>query len=211
MLKYFVRTTGKRNLHSSYSQIKYELLIDNEGNCANAFLKQLCYINEYDSILLEDDLILCKEFKSKVEKVIEKHPNDIINFFTYPDKWINEGYSWFFAYNQCTYFPKGTPKRVLDAYNSHATVTNSAERIMQIALKQLHLKHYIYRPCLVQHLDNGSLMGHDRKDKRRSPYFIDYLDELGITYEDARLEGNKENLMNLMNEKFKELDKNKNQ
>ena len=30
MIKYFVRTTGERQVDSSYSQIEYELLIDTE-------------------------------------------------------------------------------------------------------------------------------------------------------------------------------------
>lgn len=211
MIRYFVRTTGKRKLDSSYSQIEYELLIDNEGNCGKAFLKQLEYVNDFDAVLLEDDLILCNNFKNRIEQVISKHSNDIINFFTIPEEYLKSDYLKSFCYNQCTYFPKGIAKKIIEAFNSYGYNPYSAEKIMKKALKKLQMKHYVYRPCLVQHLDDGSLMNHNLSYKRRSPYFIEYLDELGISYEEAKIKENKEKLMSLMEEKFKDIDKNKNQ
>lgn len=208
MIKYFVRTTDERQLDSSYSQIEYELLIDTEHNCGKAFLKQLEYVNDYDAVLLEDDCVLCKDFKKRIEEVISKHPNDIINFFTLPYEWRREGYTLprKFCYNQCTYFPKGISKQIVDAFLKTNTETNSAERIMKVALKKLKLNHYVYIPFLVQHLDNDSIMNHKKFYKRRSPFFIDYLDELGITYEEARTGENKNKLIRLLQEKFKEID-----
>ena len=81
MLKFYVRTTLERQLDSSYSQIEYELLVDTEHKPIESFIEQLEQISEYDSVLLEDDLILCKEFKNRIEEVINKYPNKIINFF----------------------------------------------------------------------------------------------------------------------------------
>ena len=69
------------------------------------------------------------------------------------------------------------------------------------ALKSMKLSYLVYRPCLVQHIDYNSLISNC--NKRRSPYFIDYLEELNITYEEARTEENRQKLINLMNEKFK--------
>ena len=63
-----------------------------------------------------------------------------------------------------------------------------------------------YRPCLVQHLDIDTLIQGRTLRDRRSPYFLDYLNELGISYEDAYTQTNKINLKNLMNAKFKALD-----
>ena len=73
MLKFYVRTTLERQLDSSYSQIEYELLVDTEHKPIESFIEQLEQISEYDSVLLEDDLILCKDFKNRIEEVINKH------------------------------------------------------------------------------------------------------------------------------------------
>ena len=62
MIKYFVRTTGERQLDESYNQIEYELLIDKEYKPVKSLIEQLEIMNNYDSVLLEDDLILCKNF-----------------------------------------------------------------------------------------------------------------------------------------------------
>jgi len=211
MIKYFVRTTGKRKLDSSYSQIEYELLIDTKGNCGKAFLKQLEYVNDFDAVLLEDDCILCNNFKQRIEEVISKHPTDIINFFNRPLIWRRESYLRGFCYNQCTYFPKGMGHKIVETFATLNILTHSAERILRESLNKLNLKYYGYYPFLVQHLDDGSLMNHDLSYKRRSPYFIEYLEELGISYEEAKSKENKEKLMSLMEEKFKDIDKNKNQ
>lgn len=207
MIKYFVRTTLKRNLNASYNQIDYELLIDYHHNCGKAFLEQLECVNDFDSVLLEDDVILCKDFKNRIEKVIAEHPNDIINFFSGPLEYQPEGYSSHrFCWNQCTYFPKGIGKKIVDILRNNNFKTNSAEANMRFALIELDMNYYIYRPYLVQHIDDGSLMGHNTKHKRRSPFFIDYLDELGITYDEAFKY--KRELMSLMESKFKDIDDN---
>ena len=70
MIKFFVRTTEERALDESFSQIKYELLVDKEHKPIDSFIKQLKMIDDYDAVLLEDDVILCKEFKRAIEKVI---------------------------------------------------------------------------------------------------------------------------------------------
>lgn len=207
MIKYFVRTTEERTLDKSFSQIDYELLIDRNHNSGKAFIEQLLEINDYDAVLMEDDIILCKDFKNKIEKVISEHPNDVINFFTMPMQYLNEQYTSSFVYNQCTYFPKGIAKKIHDLAMRFMPNNRSQEQIMKRCLCLLRTKHYIYRPCLVQHIDNGSLMGNHVMFCRRSPYFIDYLDELGMTYEEANVLENRRKLIALMKEKFKEIDK----
>lgn len=203
MIKYFIRTTNERQLDSSYSQLDYELLIDYNHNCGKAFIEQLEYVNDFDSVLLEDDVILCKDFKNRIEKVIAEHPNDIINFFSYPMEYAEEGYSRYqFCWNQCTYFPKGIGKQIVDIIKKYNFTNTSAERNLRFALNKLHMKYYIYRPYLVQHIDNGSLMAHNTICKRRSPFFVDYLDELGIDYKDANTTENKSKLVKLLKEKF---------
>lgn len=203
MIKYFVRTTTERKIHDSYNQIPYELLIDYEHNSGKAFLEQLEIINEYDAVLLEDDCILCENFKEEIEKVIKQYPNKIINFFTRPRDYFYTKECPHFSYNQCTYYPKGVAKQILNVIKENHLECNSQERMTQKALLILNWSHITYRPCLVQHIDNNTLMWEKVYIPRRTPYFVDYLKELGITYEDAQKEENKSKLLLLMKEKFK--------
>ena len=205
MIKYFVRTTGQRVLDDSYSQIEYELLIDNNGNSGKAFLAQLSIINEYDCVVLEDDLKLCRGFKDKIEAVIEEHKDKVINFFTSPLAYFKSKEFNIFSYNQCTYFPKGMGSKIYEAVKIFPTIHNSQEKIMREGLFKLGLTFFQYRPCLVQHLDTDSLMGHKMRYPRRSPYFEDYLNDLNIPYKEANTVSNRLKLKEYMEEQFKKL------
>lgn len=213
MIKYFVRTTNERSLDGSFERElgeDFTLLIDYNHNSGKAFMEQLLTINEYDCVVMEDDIILCKDFKKKIEEAISLYPNDIINFFTEPMRYMKTKKGGCFSYNQCVYFPKGFGKIIYDTVNKYNIRKERQEVIMRDSLLRLHKMYIIYRPCLVQHIDDGSLMGHDKvKFCRRSPYFIDYLDELGLTHEEAEIPKNKQKLIKLMQDKFKEIDSKK--
>ena len=185
-MKYYVRTTLERKLDKSYSQIEYDLLIDKEHKPIDSFIKQLEIISEEDAILLEDDLILCRNFKNRIEEVIKKYPDKIINFFTFPKQYFKTREYQKFLWNQCTYYPKGVAKKVAEAMKIVRTENDKQYDILENnALEKLKLTHIQYRPCLVQHLDGKSLIG-NHESGRMCIYFIDYLDELNIKYDDAK-------------------------
>lgn len=195
-MKYYVRTTLERKLDETYSQIEYDLLIDKEHKPVESFIKQLKIISEEDSVLLEDDLILCKNFKQKIEEIIKQFPDKIINFFTFPAKFFKTRESQNFLWNQCTYYPKGMAKQVAEKMEEiKDQVSQKHERLQydileSEALKNLGLTHVQYRPCLVQHLDGRSLIGNSSSG-RMTVYFVDYLNELNITYEEAQKQENR--------------------
>lgn len=202
MIKYFVRTTQERTFNY---ELNYELLVDKEKKPVESFIKQLKYISRYDSVLLEDDLILCKDFKDKIEDVIKQYPNDIINFFYNPNTYFTTHYGSAFCWNQCTYYPKGIGLRVAEEMErARKNVPNMQYDMLEnVALQNLGIRHVVYRPCLVQHIDNGSLIQDSSCPARRTIYFEDYLNELGIKYEDAYKYENKNKLYKKLNEQFK--------
>lgn len=188
MLKYFVRTTGERTLDNSFSQIDYELLIDKEHKPVKSFIEQLEIISDYDSIFLEDDIKLCKDFKKRIEQVIKQYPDRLINFFTAPKHYFKTKEAQTFYFNQCTYYPKGLAKKLaaeMRKIEEESPGKYQYDVLESRALYNLNLKHIQYRPCLVQHLDFKSLIG-NRDNYRITPYFIDYLEELNITYVEAQ-------------------------
>ena len=108
MIKYYVRTTNERKLDSSYNQIKYELLIDTEHNARKSFVEQLEKLAELnqDVVILEDDLELCKDFKNRIESVIEQYKDKVVNFFYKPRNYFYTKEQKHFCWNQCVYYPK---------------------------------------------------------------------------------------------------------
>lgn len=203
MIKYFVRTTEERSFDYD---LNYELLVDKEKKPVESFIKQLKYISQYDSVLLEDDLILCKDFKDKIEDVIKQYPNDIINFFYNPANYFSTHYDGSFSWNQCTYYPKGVALKIANQMEHLRKGLKHLQYdvLEHNALDTLGINHIQYRPCLVQHIDDKSLIQEGKYPPRRTIYFEDYLNELGIKYEDAYQNENRQKLRKLMNEKFKQ-------
>ena len=197
-IKYFVRTTGERKFNY---KLDYELLVDKEKKPVESFIKQLKEIARYDSVLLEDDLKLCKNFKERVEEVIKQYPKDIINFFYAPYSYFPTHVCKEFFFNQCTYYPKEVTLQL--AYKMEE-IHNSLEKKVQydvlenMALKELGIRHIVYRPCLVQHKDLNSIIQNNVTYRRISPFFVDYLDDLHIDYKDA----NREHSLKLLNKRL---------
>ena len=209
-MKYFVRTAGTRILDDSYKQIEYTLLIDNNRQPIDHFIESLKIISQFNAILLEDDLVLCKNFDEEVHKAIDIYPNRIINFFQNPYKAspIEEKYDiW---WNQCTYYPRGIAEKIADIMDGLERRKNGPKKnqysyLESEALRMLDIKLVQYRPHLVQHKDFDTLLFDQTLNIRRSIYFIDYLKKLGISYDEVK--SHTKELRSLMELHFKELQK----
>lgn len=208
MIKYFIRTTGERKLDGSVVRElgdDYTLLIDTEHKPVESFVEHLSIISEYDSVLLEDDVVLCKDFKQRIEEVIGECKDKVINFFTFPSSYFTTHITFYdFRYNQCTYYPKNLSKQIAnEIIELKKRFPKEEYDVLEgFALKNLQMVYLIYRPCLVQHLDLKSLISNNHY-QRITPYFIDYLEELNIPYEEAYKPENKQRLINLMRKKIK--------
>jgi hypothetical protein len=92
--------------------------------------------------------------------------------------------------------------------------TSGYDLIENKAIHKLGLYIYIHRPCLVQHIDNFSLIGKSRvyATDRITPYFKDYLDKYNIDYNNpskvfanlGKLNHEKEEFINQIKADFKE-------
>jgi len=184
-IRFFVRTTGERELDESYSQIEYELLIDREHQPIKSFVNQLVYISEWNSVLLEDDLVLCQNFKEEIMKVINTYPDEIVNFFSNPNMYTRVRKTSNFLYNQCTYYPisknKELSKCMKEMYITKDIIP-PYDLLESEALKKLGFQNIVYRPCIVQHLDDGSLIAKYESRRRITPFFIDWLKKYNFDY-----------------------------
>ena len=196
MIKYFVRTTGEREFNYD---LDYEIILDTEHKPIQSFIRSLYLINDFDSVLLEDDVVLCKNFKEEIEKVIAQYPEHIINFFTEPDSFFTTHFSSLFNFNQCTYFPKGITSTIAKNIEDHIDdVPKYYGVALSRALTRLSIPHLRYRPSLVQHIDGKSILTDGKIFYRNTIYFKDYLDELGIDMIQAYSKENKEKLSKML-------------
>ena len=184
-MKYYVRTTRERQLNYD---INYETLVDTEHKPIKSFINQLKYISNDDSILLEDDLILCKNFKERIEEIVTQYPNSIINFYESPhDFYFTEQRRGIkYRFNQCTYYPKGISKLIADKMEEIWPRYQNIKQydfLQAYAMDELDMSYISYRPCLVQHLNGRSIIGNS--ENVSTLFFIDYIEELGIDYKDV--------------------------
>ena len=184
-MKYYVRTTGERQFNYD---INYETLVDTEHKPIKSFINQLKYISSDDSILLEDDLILCKNFKERIEEIIAQYPNSVINFYESPyDFYFTEQRRGIkYRFNQCTYYPKGVSKLIADKMEEIWPKYQNIKQyyfLQAYAMDELGMSYISYRPCLVQHLNGRSIIGNS--ENVSTLFFIDYIEELGIDYKDV--------------------------
>lgn len=184
-MKYYIRTTGQRILDESYNQIPYIKLIDKEHRYIDFFVDELERVGDEDCIIIEDDCVLCKDFKNRIEAVISQYPTKIINFFYQGQDYFKTRESDSYLQNQCTYYPKDLSKKLAQemrkVHNKFPELCT--DQCENLALKNLKETHIQYRPCLVQHLNFNSLLNHHiEKWWLRTKFFVDYLDRLNIDY-----------------------------
>lgn len=179
-MKIFVLTTGQRALNDSYNQIDYELFVDETHDKVRCYLELLRYVKDMDEdiLILEDDVILCKNFKTRLENVVNTYPNDIINFFwavrKRPKEIFVERFTSGFCYTQCVYYPKGSINKFFDKLVNVKNYPYDSN--INQALMGAKMSFISYRPTLVQHIDDDSLIQKGSYIKRVSQVFIDDIE-----------------------------------
>lgn len=176
-MKIFVLTNGIRQLNNSYNQIEYILFLDKTKDIKRCYLELLKEVKDIDDdiLILEDDLLLCKDFENRINEVISKYKNDIINFFWKPyyrrnDTHVSrekEG----FCFTQCVYYPRGIINKF---YNDLSNERIAYDVNIGQALVKNNISFINYRPSLVQHIGRISLINKSN-GMRMSNYFIDDL------------------------------------
>lgn len=191
-MKYFVRTTGERTLDGSFSQIEYELLVDYEHNPVQSIIVQLKKISKSNSIFMEDDIILCKDFENRINEVIKKYPNQIINFYfqplQYQVKGLRRGKD--FLFNQCVYYPRYITSKIakeMEILLEEGFKFDQYDRLQAKAMERLGIDFISYRPMLVQHKKGPSLLNNNWTNGAQTIYFVDDLENLGIDYDNAKV------------------------
>ena len=188
-MKYYIRTTGERNLDAYKFLENYEILVDKEHKPIKSFIEQLIYMSDEDAIMLEDDLLFSKDFNEEIDKAISRFPDKVINFYymylqfmpirPFPGK--------SFLNNQCVYYPKGVAKKIakeMEKVISEGCTEKQYDKIQAIAMDRLGIDFISYRPMIVQHIGGGnSMMGNVWINEGKTIFF---KDDLPCDYDDFK-------------------------
>lgn len=190
-MRYMVRTVAwakdrQANIEVMKQQVpELEVFTDEVGDGYGLFFETCESLNKTGGIILEDDVQLCRNFKGRIEAVIEEKGVDkVINFFERPKVDLETAYirgSNFF-WMQCLYLPPQLPLKIVGYYEEFRLKQPkkwegmATDCLVAYTLVKEKMKYWRIRPCLVQHLDFKSVIG-PRSTKRQTFYFIDDLEK----------------------------------
>ncbi len=164
-----------------------EIFVDHVGDGYANFFAVCEAIHETGGVTLEDDVILCRNFKERIEAVIaDKGPGEIIQFFEQPKVDWQTGYVWggnFFSL-LCTYFPPGLTRQFPEQFEQFKQDRPKMaggmayDRLIQYVLGKAGRKYWRIRPSLVQHHAFPSAIS-ARARNRQTLFFVDDLEDRG--------------------------------
>ena len=175
-VKFIMRTTGDLDLSEYFAAIpELKVCCDVDHNAMHTFKNGLIMAGEDPCVHLEDDIVLCNDFMNKISEELNKHPDDVIQFFSMrkDDLTIGSRYipGYLFCMNQCFYLPAGMSKAILDymdewtRYDEHPT---GYDYLMADYFKIHKIKYWNVCPNLVDHLPVKSRINPKRSSKRQS-------------------------------------------
>ena len=92
-MKYIIRKVPERNTRYLERLLPDAVVVNdvNHNGCIWSFLKAIETADD-DAVYIQDDMLLCKDFRKKSEEYISKYPSDVIVFSTHlPKKNLQKG------------------------------------------------------------------------------------------------------------------------
>lgn len=130
-------------------------------------------------VILEDDVELTDDWRTKVEEAVSHHPDHIIQFFSMRKADQTTGSRWepgrTFSMNQCYYLPARVAHHLLqysqdwaERFPEHPT---GYDLLMGQWMKENKLRYWLHVPSLVQHRNWRSEINPKRSGARQSKTF----------------------------------------
>lgn len=151
---------------------------DESGNAREAFV-HICkdIVKGQPAVMLQDDIILTSDFRNKVENVINRYPDMLINFFslskTLLKPHLKKGRE--FCMMQCVYFPEGFSLDIVEAYKTWDGKDKYIAAIDYLTGYAWgnNRQYMVWCPSLVQHREVKSAINPRRSSKRQSVTFVE--------------------------------------
>ena len=153
-----------------------EICWDKERNAMSTFLDALRMAGDDPVVHMEEDALLAKDFRNRLEAEIAKQPERVIQFFSMRKGDLEVGSRWdgSFLMGQCFYLPAGYSRLLLNFYSiwkereQHPT---GLDTMVGHFLKKRKEKYWIHVPNLVDHRVGKSQIDPRRSSKRVSKTF----------------------------------------
>jgi GR25 family glycosyltransferase involved in LPS biosynthesis len=167
------------NANDIASIIEGEVYIANHLKCSVRGFTDVCKkAIELDEnvLVLEDDVELCTDFLSKVEKAIGKYPNELINFYNMTDSKVTKKLSGIrFLWNQCLYIHVDICKLIVEIsepfLKQYPVHRMNQDVLIKHCLNIEGLSYVQHYPSLVQHKAWVSTIDSDRSINRQTSNF----------------------------------------
>ena len=178
----------KAQIHNAVTNTYQE--ISPRGAVKN-YINALSKVKDNEELLmLEDDVILCDNFLTKLEYNIKKTRREIfLQCFSMRNLDLTKGsrfeYGSTFLMNQAVFFPKGEAKKVVNYFNDvksgkiqtfkntdyNTDFLEAQDIVLRDYLRYSKQNYYIIVPNLVNHAITKSLVNPRRSTKRQSKTF----------------------------------------
>jgi len=181
MHRIIVRACRERTDHIDYLKKhipEAEWCFDEKRDAMDTYLRSMVMAGIDPVIHMEEDVILCRDFRNRIESEISKRPNEVIQFFSMRNADLTIGSRYDagskFMMNQCFYLPAGYSKLVLDYKNKWSRILEhptGTDIMFADMLKERKESYWIVVPNLVDHRVCKSLIDKRRSSKRTSKSF----------------------------------------
>lgn len=157
-----------------------EVVWDQSHDAWDTYLRTLEHMGSDPAVMLEDDIILTSDWRSKVEAEIAQRPDDVIQFFSMRQADLEVGSRWepgrTFLGNLCWYLPAffaAELRRFFDDWGPKLDGTHPTGTDLAVAdcLKRSGRKYWLVCPNLVDHAPGPSMIN-PRRPPRASRSFV---------------------------------------
>lgn len=180
-MRYIVKCVPERLHYVEQMKIQIpnlEICLDEKRDAMHTFKKSLLMSGEDEVVHLEDDIILTSDFINKIESVIKKRSDNMIQFFSMRKDDLTIGsryiYGSLFCMNQCVYYPKHYSSKILEfskIWDRYDTEPNATDYLIADWLKSKKESYWNHIPSLVEHRQVKSIINPRRSTKRQSKTF----------------------------------------
>lgn len=178
-MKFVVQKMPSRSIDNILEQVPDVIISEHPEVTPNeAFIKSLEHSGHEDHIHLEDDVLLCSQFRNKVVGAVNKFPGKMISFFTLRKivMLMPNMPGGNFCMAQCIYIPGWMSKQLCEYYPLWQEQNPNDRDGMDLFVADfLHSKrksYVLWFPCLVQHKVGKSVIDPKRSSKRQTENFL---------------------------------------
>lgn len=160
-------------------QTRAQIVWDQTHNAFDTWRSVLKAVGDEPGIILEDDIYLVPNWRTRIEEVISEHPDEVIQFFSMRGKDLTEGSrsepGRTFMMNQCYYLPAGVAKQLLEFSETwveeNPKYKTGYDVTMAKWMQQNKMRYWLHVPSLVQHEPWVSEINARRPRNRQSQTF----------------------------------------